>query len=184
MALVWADRVADTSVTTGSSNVTVSGTPPAGFQTFSAVCSSGATFYGGIADQSGSDWEVGLYSYNGSNTVGRVQITESSNSGSAVNFPAGTKNVWMGLPAAVIAAFPQTIRGVLSISMASGTTSYTISNAAITTSSMLKLLPQSQQAASVLPQLWSPASTGGFCVIYYVNDGSTNSYPYAYEISL
>ena len=101
MTLRWADNVLDTSTTTGTGNVTVSGSPPSGFITFSSIPSiaNSDTFYYKIADQSGPNWEVGLATWNGSNVIARTTVFASSNGGSLVNFTSGSLNVWLDAPA-------------------------------------------------------------------------------------
>ena len=94
MAFVAADRVLDTSTTTGAGPVTVSGTSPAGYRTFSAVMSVGDTCYYSIQSQTANEWEVGLGTYSSLNTLTRTTIYLSSNSNSAVIFTSGTKNVF------------------------------------------------------------------------------------------
>ena len=98
MALVLADRVQETTTTTGTGTVTLAGAVT-GFQSFAAVGNGNTTFYT-IADQSGSNWEVGVGTYTSSGTtLSRDTVLSSSNSGSLVNFSAGTKNVFVTLPA-------------------------------------------------------------------------------------
>lgn len=99
VAHVIADRVADTSTTTGTSDFTVSGSPPTGYQTIGAVCSTSDTFAYTIAHQSAAEWEVGIGTYSGSNVFVRTTVLASSNSGSAVSFSAGTKDVFLTRPA-------------------------------------------------------------------------------------
>jgi hypothetical protein len=99
MAHVTADRVRDTSTTTGTGAFTVSGSAPTGYRTFSAVCSTSDTFWYAIAHQSAAEWEVGLGTYSSSNTVTRTTVLKSSNSNSAVSFSAGTKDVFITLAA-------------------------------------------------------------------------------------
>jgi hypothetical protein len=99
MAFITADRVKDTSTTTGTGNITVSGSAPFGYQTFSTVLSVSDTFYYCIQGQSTSEWEVGLGTYVSSNQFARTTILSSSASGSAVSFSSGTKNVFITLPA-------------------------------------------------------------------------------------
>lgn len=94
MAFVAADRVLDTSTTTGTGPVTVSGTSPAGYRTFSAVMSIGDTCYYSIQSQTANEWEVGLGTYSSLDTLTRTTIYLSSNSNSAVIFTSGTKNVF------------------------------------------------------------------------------------------
>lgn len=98
MAFVLADRVQETTTTTGTGTVTLAGAVT-GFQSFAAIGNGNTTFYT-IADQTGSNWEVGIGTYTSSGTtLSRDTILESSNSGSAVNFGAGTKNVFVTYPA-------------------------------------------------------------------------------------
>ena len=99
MAFITADRVKDTSTTTGTGNITVSGSAPFGYRTFSTVLSVSDTFYYAIQGQSTSEWEVGLGTYVSSNQFSRTTVLASSASGSAVSFSSGTKNVFITLPA-------------------------------------------------------------------------------------
>jgi hypothetical protein len=99
MAFITADRVKDTSTTTGTGNITVSGSAPFGYRTFSTVLSVGDTFYYCIQGQGTAEWEVGLGTYASTNQFARTTILSSSASGSAVSFSSGTKNVFITLPA-------------------------------------------------------------------------------------
>ena len=98
MALVVKDRVNETSTTTGTGTFTLAGAVT-GFQTFSAIGNGNTTYYT-IVLQGGSEWEVGLGTYTSSGTtLSRDTILSSSNSNNAVNFSAGTKNVFCDYPA-------------------------------------------------------------------------------------
>ena len=99
MAFVTADRVLDSSTSTGTGAFVVSGTPASGYQTFSSVMSVGDTCYYSIQGQTTSEWEVGLGTYSSANTLTRTTVYSSSNSGSAVTFSAGTKNVMLTMAA-------------------------------------------------------------------------------------
>jgi len=99
VAFITADRVLDSSTSTGTGPFVVSGTPAAGYQTFSAVMSVGDTCYYSIQGQTTSEWEVGLGTYSSANTLTRTTIYSSSNAGSAVTFSAGTKNVMITMAA-------------------------------------------------------------------------------------
>jgi hypothetical protein len=103
---LFADRVKDTTTTTGTGAVTLSGTAPSGFQSFNAGIGDGNSCYYTIEDQSGFDWEIGIGTYtNSSVSLSRDTVLSSSNSGSLVSFPAGTKNVFVPLPKAGIYKF-------------------------------------------------------------------------------
>jgi hypothetical protein len=70
-----------------------------GFQSFSAIGDANTTYYT-IAGQSTSEWEVGIGTYTSSGTtLARTTVISSSNSGSLVNFSAGTKDVFVTYPA-------------------------------------------------------------------------------------
>lgn len=99
MALVLKDRVLETCTAPGTGAVTLLGAT-AGYQTFSAAIGNANTTYYTIADQSGSNWEVGIGTYSTSgNTLARTTVLSSSNGGSLVNFNAGTQNVFVTYPA-------------------------------------------------------------------------------------
>lgn len=98
MALVLADRVKETTTVTGTGTATLLGAAT-GFQSFSAIGNGNTTYYT-IAAQSGSEWEVGIGTYTSSGTtLSRDTVLASSNSGSLVNFSAGTKDVFCDYPA-------------------------------------------------------------------------------------
>jgi hypothetical protein len=98
MAFVLADRVRETTTTTGTGSVTLAGAVT-GFQTFAAIGNANITYYT-IAGQGTSEWEVGIGTYTSSGTtLSRDTVLASSNSGSLVNFSAGTKDVFCDYPA-------------------------------------------------------------------------------------
>lgn len=98
MALVVADRVKETSTTTGTGTFTLAGAV-SGFQSFSVIGNGNTTYYT-ISGQSGSEWEVGIGTYTSAGTtLSRDTVLASSNSGSLVNFSAGTKDVFVTYPA-------------------------------------------------------------------------------------
>ncbi len=98
MAFVLADRVKETTTTTGTGTVTLLGAST-GYQSFSAIGNGNTTYYT-IAGQTTSEWEVGIGTYTSSGTtLARTTVIASSNSGSLVNFSAGTKDVFVTYPA-------------------------------------------------------------------------------------
>ena len=97
MALVIHDRVRETSTTTGTGNFTLAGAVQ-GFETFSSAIGNGNTTYYAIVNQANSEFEVGLGTVS-AGVLARTTPITSSNSNNAVNFSAGTKDVFCTLPA-------------------------------------------------------------------------------------
>jgi len=98
MAFVLADRVKETTTTAGTGTVTLLGAST-GYQSFSAIGNGNTTYYV-IAGQTTSEWEVGIGTYTSAGTtLSRTTVLSSSNSGSLVNFSAGTKDVFVSYPA-------------------------------------------------------------------------------------
>lgn len=96
MAFVVKDRVQETTTTTGTGTYTLAGAVT-GYQSFSVIGNANTTYY---AVTDGINWEVGLGTYTASGTtLSRDSILESSNSGSAVNWGVGTKNIFVTYPA-------------------------------------------------------------------------------------
>ena len=99
MALLLKDRVKETTATTGTGDITLAGAVD-GFQTFGAVLANADTTYYAISHRDANEWEVGLGTYNSTaGTITRTTVLESSNSGSAVSFTSGTKDIFITLPA-------------------------------------------------------------------------------------
>lgn len=98
MALVVKDRVRETTTSTGTGTITLAGAV-LGFQSFAVIGNTNTTYYT-IVDGATGDWEVGIGTYTSSGlTLSRDTVLESSNSGSLVNFAAGTKDVFCTYPA-------------------------------------------------------------------------------------
>jgi hypothetical protein len=98
MALVVKDRVKSSTTTTGTGTITL-GAAAAGFQAFSVIGDGNTTYYT-IVDTVNGTWEVGIGTYTSSGTtLSRDTVLESSNSGSLVNFAAGSKDVFVAYPA-------------------------------------------------------------------------------------
>jgi hypothetical protein len=98
MALV-ADRVKETTATTGTGTITLAGAST-GYRTFSSAFSTGSKVYYALV--SGSAWETGVGTYTTSgNTLSRDSIISSSNSGSAITL-TGTSDVFVTAPAKLV----------------------------------------------------------------------------------
>lgn len=99
--MIFADRVQETTTSTGTGNLTLAGAKT-GFQSFSGAGLSGAGIPYVVVGQEGGgaegEWEVGIGTIS-SGVLTRDTVLSSSNAGSAVNFSAGTKDVWNGTQA-------------------------------------------------------------------------------------
>lgn len=95
----FANRVRETTVTTGTGTLSLGGAFDASYQTFVAGIGNGKACIYTVRHQDASvgEWEVGLGVVTDASpdTLSRVKILASSNSGSAVNFSAGTKDVFV-----------------------------------------------------------------------------------------
>jgi len=100
MALVLNDRVKETTTTTGTGTISLGGAQT-NFETFVAGIGNSNTTYYAIVHRSNAEFEVGLGTITDASpdTLARTTIISSSNSDSAVNFSAGTKDVFCTMPA-------------------------------------------------------------------------------------
>ena len=100
MALVINDRVKETSTTTGTGTFDLAGAET-GYESFVAGVGTTNTTYYAIELNSAGEWEVGIGTVTdaATDTLSRDTIITSSNGDAAVNFSAGTKNVFCTLPA-------------------------------------------------------------------------------------
>ena len=97
MALILADRVKESTTTTGTSDFALGGAIT-GFQTFASAVGANNTTYYAVAD--GADWEVGLGTLsNDGLTLARTTVLQSSNSDTKVSFASGTKHLFVTYPA-------------------------------------------------------------------------------------
>ena len=99
------DRVYETSISTSTGDFTLAGAVSQ-FKTFASRYTSGTEaaadpIYYCIKGQNGTEWEVGRGYLSGATTLVRLTVFSSSNSDAAVNFSAGTKDVFVTLSAEV-----------------------------------------------------------------------------------
>lgn len=106
MAFAYADRVQETSNTTGTGPYDLAGVV-LGFQTFVAGIGDTNTCY--YCATNGTDWEVGYGTVTDAapDTLSRTTIFASSNAGAAVSWPAGTKTIFCTIPAAFARTRPR-----------------------------------------------------------------------------
>lgn len=100
MAFAYFDRVKETSTTTGTGVFTLAGAV-LGFQAFSAVYANADTLHYVIFQASTGAWEVGYGTWLTGNQLQRTTVLASSNANAAVNFGAGTKEVFVQSPASI-----------------------------------------------------------------------------------
>lgn len=112
-----ADRVKETTTTTGTGTLTLGGAV-SNYQAFGTAFGAASTPVYYEVDDGAGNWEVGLGTYTLSGTtLSRSTVLASSNSGSLVSFSAGTKNVACVFPAQAIQS-----RGRLALTDASTVT--------------------------------------------------------------
>lgn len=92
----YADRVRETSSTTGTGALTLAGATT-GFRSFASAFGADTTV--GYCITNGTSWEVGYGVFN--TTLSRDRVLASSNAGALVSF-TGTLDVFCTLPAATI----------------------------------------------------------------------------------
>ena len=99
MAFAVADRVKETSTTTGTGTLNLAGAEP-GYQTFVAGVGDGNVTYYAITNRATSEFEVGIGTVTdaATDTLSRTTVISSSNSDNLVDFSAGTKDVICTLP--------------------------------------------------------------------------------------
>ena len=98
MALVVADRVQETTITTGTGTVTLAGAS-AGYQSFATIGNGNTTYY---TLTSGNNWEVGIGTYTSSGTtLARTTVLASSAGGTTKITLSGTSNVFVTYPAEI-----------------------------------------------------------------------------------
>jgi hypothetical protein len=102
MTLVFADRVKESTTSTGTGPLTL-GSAESGFRAFSSVCVDGDTAYYCVTD--GTSWEVGLGTF-AAGVLSRTSVLSSSNGGALVALNPGPKDVFLTVPASVVTPLP------------------------------------------------------------------------------
>ena len=94
MSLIYADRIKETTSTSGTGTVTLAGAV-SGYQSFAQVGDGNKCYY---RLENGSAWEIGIGTYTSSGTtLSRDTILASSNSGSAISL-SGSSYVYLDVP--------------------------------------------------------------------------------------
>jgi hypothetical protein len=101
MALVIKDRVQETTITTGTGDITLAGAV-SGFKSFGSVMANGdTTYYAIIGSTVSTEWEIGLGTYTTAGTLltRTTVLANSLGTTALINFSAGTKFVFQDAPA-------------------------------------------------------------------------------------
>lgn len=95
-----ADRIAETTTTTGTGALSLAGALT-GFRTFVAGVGGGNVCYYAIVHRTSGEWEVGYGTLTAGvpDTLSRTTVLASSNGNALVNFSTGTKDVFVTAPA-------------------------------------------------------------------------------------
>ncbi len=96
MAFKYFDRIKETTITLGTGTLTLGGAV-IGYKTFASRYAVADRLHYCIVGASG--WEVGLGTFGAANTLQRTSVIASSNADAFVDFGAGSKDVFVTLPA-------------------------------------------------------------------------------------
>jgi len=124
---IIADRVKETSTTTGTGTLTLAGAVSS-FRTFTSVMSNTNTCYYAIQHLTANEYEIGLGTLATSTTLTRTAVFKSSNANAVVSLSSGTKEVFIVAPAQQVIPYEFALFGDGSdgdVSLSSGTTSLT-----------------------------------------------------------
>lgn len=152
-------RVKETTTTQGVGTLTLAGAV-ADFRSFSLVGDGNTCYY--TIDDGSSNFEVGIGTYHTGGTLSRTTVQESSNANAAVNFGAGSKNVWLDVPASWFTASGTVAGGGTgAVTLASNGVLYgagtsSVQALAVNSTATNKFLTQSSSAAPA----WATLVTG------------------------
>ena len=177
MAFVLNDRVKETTTTTGTGTINLGGAAT-GFEPFVAgIGNSNVTDYC-IAGQGTAEFEVGIGTVTDASpdTLSRTTILSSSNSDSAVDFSAGTKDVFCTLPAS------KTIRELdTALNVPTGTTAQRASSPA---AGDLRFNTTSSKFEGYSGSAWGNVGEGNFLVTnIFAGDGSDTTFTISNAVS-
>ena len=171
MSLVLADRVRETTTSTGTGTITLGGAVT-GFQSFSVIGNNNTTYYT-IAGT--SQWEVGIGTYYGG-TLTRDTVLSSS-TGSKIDFSAGSKDVFVTYPAGK--SVNEDANNRVLIPYTSGTTnvgSLNVGNATGHTDSGVIAGFTASEPLYLYTSLQNTSSANTSYASYAVNDGGHTAY--------
>ena len=171
MSLVLADRVRETTDSTGTGTITLGGAVT-GFQSFSVIGNNNTTYYT-IAGT--SQWEVGIGTYYGG-TLSRDTVLSSS-TGSKIDFSAGSKDVFVTYPAGK--SVNEDANNRVLIPYTSGTTnvgSLNVGDATVHTDSGVIAGFTASEPLYLYTSLQNTSASNTSYASYAVNDGGHTAY--------
>jgi hypothetical protein len=189
----FADRVKESSTTTGTGTLTLDGAAT-GFQTFSGAFGNSVSVYYVIAG--GSQWEVGIGT-TGAGTLSRDTVLQSSNADALVDLAAGTKDVFCSYVAdrAVTTVDAATLtnkavsgqvieKATVSATAATGTINYNVSTQAVLfyTSNATGNWTLNLRGSSTVSMNTLLAVGDSITLTFLVQQGTTPYYPTAHQI--
>lgn len=99
------NRVLERTTTTGIGPITLAGVPDVRYQTFLAALGAGALTFYCIVHEVLNEWEAGVGQVNANGTLTRIMVIKGTAGTSLVNFSAGTKEVFVDVPAEKMLAY-------------------------------------------------------------------------------
>lgn len=143
MAHINADRIKETTTTTGTGAIALAGAV-VGFRSFlAAPMANNDTCSYVIVSATGLAFETGIGTFTSPSTLARTTVQSSSNANAAVNFGAGSKDVFIGPTAGTLVPYdPVTgALGLSSLSFPSSTTNVTasVNNLALSASAFRRI---------------------------------------------
>ena len=170
MALALADRVKETSITTGTGTINLAGAVE-GFQTFVAGVGRGNTTFYAIEDADGEGWEVGIGTVTDASpdTLARTTVLASTNSDNAITLSSGSHTVFGTYPAGkavYLAGSGNLSHRTIPYTTITGDTTVTASNEVVFVNA---------SSGEVDVTLYAASSNGGRKLIIKKTDSSSNA---------
>lgn len=163
---MYADRVLETTTSTGTGTLTLAGAKT-GYRTFLAAFGNGGACYYCVTAASG-EWEVGAGSIATGGILTRTTV-HSSSTGSLINFPAGEKTVFCVIPSVAMAGV---LRNGSGAQFKSGGTSTTTNFQIANGTDLASLFNFGFKTAEANRNAGTSGSGGGTYKSYTVEQGS------------